>query len=74
LWKHHSNKPIDGGIVSYQVNGCQYIAVAEGLTSDIWPTQIASPRGDLRVVVKLATKNTRSARAERVFLVSYSPS
>ena len=39
LWTHFSNKPIGGGVISYQVNGRQYIAVAEGLTSKIWPTR-----------------------------------
>ena len=39
LWSHHTGKPIGGGIVSYEVAGRQYIAVAEGLSSDIWPTK-----------------------------------
>ena len=39
LWRHHGGKPIGGGIVSYQVDGRQYIAVADGMSAAIWPTK-----------------------------------
>ncbi len=39
LWTHHTNKPIGGGVITYEVNGHQYLAVAEGLTSKIWPAR-----------------------------------
>lgn len=40
LWRHRVSGPCGGGIVSYQVGGKQYVAVAAGMNSPIWrPTK-----------------------------------
>jgi alcohol dehydrogenase (cytochrome c) len=36
LWRHDTGRPIGGGIVSYQVDGRQYVAVPSGMSSPIW--------------------------------------
>ena len=36
LWRHNTGRPVGGGIVSYQVDGRQYIAVPSGMSSPIW--------------------------------------
>jgi alcohol dehydrogenase (cytochrome c) len=33
LWHHDTGQPIGGGVISYRVNGKQYIAVASGMAS-----------------------------------------
>jgi alcohol dehydrogenase (cytochrome c) len=35
LWHHDTGQPIGGGVISYAVNGKQYIAVASGMRSKI---------------------------------------
>lgn len=35
LWSHNTGQPIGGGVISYAVNGKQYIAVASGMQSKI---------------------------------------
>lgn len=47
LWHHATGKAIGGGVVSYATQGSQYIAVAAGLNSPIWPVT----GGPARVVV-----------------------
>jgi alcohol dehydrogenase (cytochrome c) len=37
LWQTSTGLPTGGGIVSYSVNGKQYIAVAAGMKSPVWP-------------------------------------
>ncbi len=37
LWKTSTGLPTGGGIVSYSVNGKQYIAIANGMKSPVWP-------------------------------------
>jgi alcohol dehydrogenase (cytochrome c) len=37
LWKTTTNLPNGGGVISYSVNGKQYIAVASGMKSGLWP-------------------------------------
>jgi alcohol dehydrogenase (cytochrome c) len=39
LWKDLVGRPIGGGIVTYEVGNKQYVAVAAGMTSPIWPTK-----------------------------------
>jgi alcohol dehydrogenase (cytochrome c) len=47
LWRSPAGKAIGGGVISYKANGRQYIAVAAGLNSPIWPVKA----GPARVVV-----------------------
>ena len=42
LWHHHLGRSCGGGIVSYSVDGQQYIAVAAGAISFLWPTKPAT--------------------------------
>lgn len=44
LWSHNTGQPVGGGIVSYEADGHQRIAVATGISSPIWPKQGASGR------------------------------
>jgi alcohol dehydrogenase (cytochrome c) len=37
LWRHAIGKAIGGGVISYEAGGKQYVAVAAGLNSPIWP-------------------------------------
>lgn len=37
LWHYNTGAAIGGGIITYAVNGRQYVAVASGLVSPIWP-------------------------------------
>jgi alcohol dehydrogenase (cytochrome c) len=37
LWKTSTGLPVGGGIISYAVDGKQYIAVAAGMKSPVWP-------------------------------------
>jgi alcohol dehydrogenase (cytochrome c) len=37
LWRHATGKAIGGGVISYSTGGTQYVAVAAGLNSPIWP-------------------------------------
>jgi alcohol dehydrogenase (cytochrome c) len=39
LWKHGTGKAIGGGVISYLAGGKQYVAVAAGLNSAIWPVK-----------------------------------
>ena len=47
LWRGNTGKAIGGGVITYDVNGKQYVAVAAGLNSPIWPVK----GGPARVVV-----------------------
>jgi len=35
LWRHDTDQPIGGGVITYAVNGKQYVAVASGMRSKI---------------------------------------
>jgi len=37
LWTHDLDGAIGGGVMSYEAEGKQRIAVASGMTSPIWP-------------------------------------
>ncbi len=37
LWQNSTGLPIGGGVVSYSVNGKQYIAVVAGMKAPVWP-------------------------------------
>jgi alcohol dehydrogenase (cytochrome c) len=39
LWRHATGKAIGGGVISYEAGGRQYVAVAGGLNSPIWPVK-----------------------------------
>ena len=47
LWRHATGKAIGGGVISYEAGGKQYVAVAAGLNSAIWPVK----GGPARVVI-----------------------
>ena len=47
LWRHASAKAIGGGVISYAVNGTQYVAFATGLNAPTWSVKA----GPARVVV-----------------------
>jgi outer membrane protein assembly factor BamB len=36
LWKGTTNLINGGGVITYSVNGKQYLAVAAGMKSDLW--------------------------------------
>jgi len=38
LWTHDLDGAIGGGVISYEANGKQFLTVASGMTSPIWPT------------------------------------
>ena len=48
LWKTNTGRPCGGGIVSYAVNGKQYVAVASGLNSPIWRPK---PKTTAKIVI-----------------------
>jgi len=39
LWRHATGDAIGGGVVSYTVNGRQYLAAAVGMTARLWPAK-----------------------------------
>jgi alcohol dehydrogenase (cytochrome c) len=39
LWRSATGKAIGGGVITYQAGGRQYLAVAAGLNSPIWPVK-----------------------------------
>ena len=47
LWRDRIGRPIGGGIVTYEVDNVQYVAVAAGMSSAIWPT----PKSTAQVVI-----------------------
>jgi len=47
LWRDRIGRPIGGGIVTYEVDGEQYVAVAAGMSSGIWPT----PKTTAKIVI-----------------------
>ncbi len=44
LWGQKIGGAIGGGVITYAVNGTQKIAVAEGLTEVLWPTEITTAK------------------------------
>lgn len=44
LWHADTKGPIGGGIITYSVNGKQYVAVASGMWSPIWAVSKSSAR------------------------------
>jgi len=44
LWRSATNNAIGGGVITYAVGGRQYVAVAAGLKSAIWPVKSQSAR------------------------------
>lgn len=47
LWRTPTGKAIGGGVISYDAGGKQYVAVAAGMNSPIWPVK----GGTARIVV-----------------------
>lgn len=39
LWKSNTSVPNGGGVITYSVNGKQYVAVAAGMKAVLWPKQ-----------------------------------
>lgn len=39
LWKSNTGVPNGGGVITYSVNGKQYVAVAAGMKAVLWPKQ-----------------------------------
>lgn len=44
LWSHNTGQPIGAGVITYQVGGRQYVAVAAGLKAPIWPVKVGTAR------------------------------
>ena len=44
LWRQATGNSIGGGVITYQTRGKQYVAVAAGMKSPIWPTVVESNR------------------------------
>jgi alcohol dehydrogenase (cytochrome c) len=44
LWRHASGKAIGGGVISYDVGGKQYLAVATGLNAGTWQVKAGPGR------------------------------
>jgi alcohol dehydrogenase (cytochrome c) len=44
LWRAATHNAIGGGVMTYGVNGKQYVAVAAGMKSPIWPVPYQSAR------------------------------
>ena len=42
LWTTKMNGAIGGGVITYEINGEQKIAVAEGFTAILWPTKVVT--------------------------------
>jgi len=47
LWQNATGLPIGGGVVSYAVNGKQYIAVVAGMKAPVWPS--APKKSEVRI-------------------------
>ncbi len=47
LWQHQLDGAAGGGIITYAASGKQFVAVASGMTSPIWPT----PKVTAKIVV-----------------------
>jgi len=44
LWGQKIGGAIGGGVITYEANGMQKIAVATGLTEILWPTEITTAK------------------------------
>jgi alcohol dehydrogenase (cytochrome c) len=44
LWGQKIGGAIGGGVITYETNGTQKVAVATGLTEIIWPTEITTAK------------------------------
>jgi alcohol dehydrogenase (cytochrome c) len=44
LWGQKIKGAIGGGVITYEVNGAQKVAVATGLTQILWPTEITTAK------------------------------
>jgi alcohol dehydrogenase (cytochrome c) len=44
LWRQPTGNSIGGGVITYLARGKQYLAVAAGMKSPIWPTTMESNR------------------------------
>ncbi len=44
LWSDSTGQPIGGGVVSYQVGGRQFVAVAAAMKGHLWPVQAGAAR------------------------------
>jgi alcohol dehydrogenase (cytochrome c) len=44
LWDQKIGGAVGGGVITYQINGSQKVAVATGLTEILWPTEITTAK------------------------------
>ena len=44
LWGQKLGGAVGGGVITYTANGSQRVAVAAGLTSILWPTEVATAK------------------------------
>jgi alcohol dehydrogenase (cytochrome c) len=44
LWSQKLEGAVGGGVITYMANGSQRVAVAAGLTSIFWPTEVATAK------------------------------
>ena len=44
LWGQKIGGAVGGGVITYQVDGTQKVAVATGLTEVLWPTEITTAK------------------------------
>jgi alcohol dehydrogenase (cytochrome c) len=44
LWGQKLEGAVGGGVITYAVNGSQKVAVAAGLSSIVWPTEVATAK------------------------------
>jgi alcohol dehydrogenase (cytochrome c) len=44
LWNRKLEGAVGGGVITYTANGSQRVAVAAGLTSILWPTEVATAK------------------------------
>jgi alcohol dehydrogenase (cytochrome c) len=44
LWGQKLEGAVAGGVITYAANGSQKVAVAAGLSSIVWPTEVATAK------------------------------
>ena len=59
LWGEKIGGAIGGGVITYQAQGAQKVAVATGLTEILWPTEITPPTVKVSILGLDAGKNRR---------------
>jgi alcohol dehydrogenase (cytochrome c) len=44
VWRDSTEAPVGGGVIAYQTNGHQRIAVAAGMDAPVWPVKKTTAR------------------------------